>query len=168
MAPNVTPEIRTLLERLKRELISRLATFGKSSDRYGLIHADMRLANLLIDDGMTRLIDFDDCGFGWFLYDFAAGVSFIEDHPQVPALKAAWVKGYRSCAAAFGGGGARDRHLSHASAHGLAGLDRLACRGRHCPRTCADLCRRHSTAGRGLSARTPVDVDPSSASAKRA
>ena len=38
---------------------------------------------------------FDDCGLGWFLYDFAAGISFMEDHPQVPALKAAWVRGYR-------------------------------------------------------------------------
>ena len=55
----------------------------------------MRLANLLIDDGTTRLIDFDDCGFGWFLYDFAAGISFIEDSPEIPALRAAWVEGYR-------------------------------------------------------------------------
>jgi Ser/Thr protein kinase RdoA (MazF antagonist) len=55
----------------------------------------MRLANLLIDGGRTRLIDFDDCGFGWFMYDFAAGISFMEDHPQVPALRAAWLDGYQ-------------------------------------------------------------------------
>jgi len=61
-----------------------------------LIHADMRLANLLVGPAGTQLIDFDDCGFGWYLYDFAAGISFIEDHPQVPALKEAWVKGYRT------------------------------------------------------------------------
>ena len=38
----------------------------------------------------------DDCGLGWLMYDFAAGISFMEDHPQIPALKAAWVRGYRS------------------------------------------------------------------------
>lgn len=95
-APNVTPEIREILEKAERLICRRLAAFGKRPDRYGLIHADMRLANLLIDGDSTTLIDFDDCGLGWFLYDFATGVSFIEDHPQVPALREAWVRGYRS------------------------------------------------------------------------
>ena len=55
----------------------------------------MRLANLLIDDNGTRLIDFDDCGFGWFLYDFAAAISFMEDDPRIPNLKSNWLQGYR-------------------------------------------------------------------------
>jgi Ser/Thr protein kinase RdoA (MazF antagonist) len=95
-APHLTPEIRTILQRTEDVLCQRLAAFGKGRHRYGLIHADMRLANLLIDGDTTRLIDFDDCGLGWFLYDFAAGISFMEDHPAVPALRRAWVKGYRS------------------------------------------------------------------------
>jgi len=94
--PNVTPEIRALLDRVEATVKDRLAAFGKGPERYGLIHADMRLANLLIDGGHTRLIDFDDCGMGWFLYDFAAAISFMEDHPQVPALKHAWAEGYRT------------------------------------------------------------------------
>ena len=56
----------------------------------------MRLANLLVAGDGTRLIDFDDCGWGRFLYDFAAAISFIEDDPRIPDLKAAWVRGYRS------------------------------------------------------------------------
>jgi len=94
-APNVSPAILQILEQVEKLITKRLAAFGKSRQRYGLIHADMRLANLLIDKGETRLIDFDDCGFGWFLYDFAAAISFIEDHPQIPSLRAAWLKGYR-------------------------------------------------------------------------
>lgn len=93
--PNVTPQIREILEQVESTVIHRLTEFGKGADRYGLIHADMRLANLLINDDSTRLIDFDDCGFGWFLYDFAASISFMEDHVQVPALKESWLKGYR-------------------------------------------------------------------------
>jgi Ser/Thr protein kinase RdoA (MazF antagonist) len=94
--PNMTPEIRNVLEDAEVLVRKRLTAFGKGPDRYGLIHADMRLANLLIDERGTRLIDFDDCGFGWFLYDFATGISFMEDHPQVAALKASWVDGYRT------------------------------------------------------------------------
>lgn len=94
-APNVTNDIRRILERVERVVNHRLNAFGQTSENYGLIHADMRLANLLVEGDKTRLIDFDDCGFGWFLYDFAAAISFIEDHPQIPTLREAWVKGYR-------------------------------------------------------------------------
>ncbi len=93
--PNVDAQVRAVLERVESTVRKRVSAFGQSEQRYGLIHADMRLANLLIDNGNTRLIDFDDCGFGWFMYDFAAGISFIEDDPQIPAMREAWVTGYR-------------------------------------------------------------------------
>ena len=38
----------------------------------------MRLADSLVGQEGTRLIDFDVCGHGWFLYDFAASISLIE------------------------------------------------------------------------------------------
>ena len=95
-APEVTPEVKGVLEKVEQTVCARLEAFGKSPDRFNLIHADMRLANLLEDETGTRLIDFDDCGWGWFLYDFAAAISFIEDDPRIPDLKAAWVRGYRS------------------------------------------------------------------------
>ena len=101
-APQVTEDIKHLLERLQSAVERRLTAFGKAPDRFGLIHADMRLANLIITNGSTRLIDFDDCGLGWFMYDFAAGISFMEDNPQVPALKDAWVRGYRKARALSG------------------------------------------------------------------
>jgi len=95
-APEVDGVVKPTLGKVEATIRARLGAFGKAPDRFNLIHADMRLANLLIDEGGTRLIDFDDCGWGWFLYDFAAAISFIEDDPRVPDLKAAWVRGYRS------------------------------------------------------------------------
>jgi Ser/Thr protein kinase RdoA (MazF antagonist) len=87
-----------LLERLAATIEARLRAYGQSSERFGLIHADIRLANLLVDDGHVRVIDFDDCGFAWFMYDFATTVSFMEDHPRVPELREAWLDGYRGVA----------------------------------------------------------------------
>jgi len=87
-----------LLGRLDETLRRRLAAYGQAPDRFGLVHADIRLANLLVEGEHVRVIDFDDCGWSWFMYDFATTVSFIEDHPDVPELKAAWVEGYRSAA----------------------------------------------------------------------
>jgi Ser/Thr protein kinase RdoA (MazF antagonist) len=76
----------------------RLARFGKSPERFGLIHCDMRLANLLIDGDVVKVLDFDDCGFSWHLYDAATAVSFFEHEPHGPELMKAWVEGYRRAA----------------------------------------------------------------------
>ena len=95
-APGVTADVRDVLERVETKVRNRLGVYGKSETRFNLIHADMRLANLLIGPHGTQVIDFDDCGFGWLMYDFAAAISFIEDDPRVPDMKTAWVKGYRS------------------------------------------------------------------------
>jgi Ser/Thr protein kinase RdoA (MazF antagonist) len=73
----------------------RLERVGEGTEVFGLVHADLRLANLLVDGAHLRIIDFDDCGFSWFLYDFATAVSFIEHEPIVPDLLGAWLRGYR-------------------------------------------------------------------------
>jgi Ser/Thr protein kinase RdoA (MazF antagonist) len=95
-APGVAGETREVLDTLDGRLRERLGSYGMGKDRFGLIHADMRLANLLVSDGQTRLIDFDDCGFCWFGYDFGAAVSFFEESETIPALRAAWLAGYRA------------------------------------------------------------------------
>jgi Ser/Thr protein kinase RdoA (MazF antagonist) len=92
----VGPAEQEVLGRLDATLRERLARFGSGPERYGLVHADLRLANLLVDDGWTYVIDFDDCGWSWLLYDFGAAVSFFEHDPRVPELTDAWVRGYRT------------------------------------------------------------------------
>ena len=87
--------VRQLLERMVEAILRRLAQLGRDRERFGLIHADMRLANLLVEGDTTKVIDFDDCGFSWFIYDLATALSFLEERPVVPELIASWLKGYR-------------------------------------------------------------------------
>lgn len=94
--PGVNAQSLPVLQTLSDTIQARLLKTGRNSATFGLIHADMRYANLMVTDAGMRLIDFDDCGFGWHLYDFATTVSFIEDHPQIPEYKRAWLKGYRT------------------------------------------------------------------------
>jgi len=79
------------------ELIQqRLARYGSGPDRFGLAHCDLRLANLLMDGSQVKVLDFDDCGFGWYMYDAATSVSFFEHLPDVPGLIELWLEGYRT------------------------------------------------------------------------
>lgn len=94
-APAMDASALEVLEQTADVIRVRLAGFGKPDHRWGLIHGDLRLANLLMFDGDTRVIDFDDCGQGWYMHDFATALSFIEDHPQKEALEQSWLRGYR-------------------------------------------------------------------------
>jgi Ser/Thr protein kinase RdoA (MazF antagonist) len=89
---------RAILERTASLLEHQTRAFGSGTDRFGLIHCDMRPANLLVDGDRLGVIDFDDCGLSWFAYDFAASVSFLESEPYLPEVMAAWIEGYRKVA----------------------------------------------------------------------
>jgi len=94
----VGPSERQILTRLDHVLRARLTAYGQAPERYGLVHADTRLANLLVHDGSVSVIDFDDSGFSWYLYDLGTSVSFFEHEPEVPALVDSWLEGYRRAA----------------------------------------------------------------------
>lgn len=91
----VKAETEALFARTVGVIGQRLAAYGAAPARFGLIHCDLRLANLLIDGASVKVIDFDDCGFSWYMYDAATPVSFYEHEPQVPELIEAWKTGYR-------------------------------------------------------------------------
>lgn len=97
-APGLSRDGAAVLERLDADLTARLSRYGAGADTFGLVHADLRLANLLIDGEGLWVIDFDDCGFSWWMYDFAAAVSFIETDPRLPDLADRWCDGYASVA----------------------------------------------------------------------
>lgn len=94
----VAGDVLSLLLRLEGVVRQRLSVLAVDRERFGLIHADLRLANLLVDGDATSIIDFDDCGHGWYLFDLASALSFLEERPDVPELIASWLQGYRKVA----------------------------------------------------------------------
>jgi Ser/Thr protein kinase RdoA (MazF antagonist) len=90
---------RRLLDAAQERAVAALAGHPRSASAWGLIHADLRPSNIMIgagpgQDGLT-VIDFDDCGFSWLMYDFAAAFTFIEHRPDAAAMARRWVAGYR-------------------------------------------------------------------------
>ncbi|HJV71703.1 phosphotransferase enzyme family protein [Ideonella sp.] len=95
----LTSAERELLLHARNEVRRQLCALARRSDsrrRYSLIHADLVPENLLLlSNGTVRLIDFDDCGFGWHLLELATALYFIQDDPSYEVAKAGLVAGYR-------------------------------------------------------------------------
>lgn len=75
----------------------KLESYGRNSDRYGLVHADLNIYNVLVeekdDKKILNILDFDDCGFSWFMYDLS--VSLLEYFgDMLDKCKQSLLKGY--------------------------------------------------------------------------
>ncbi len=72
----------------------------KDRESYGLIHQDAHGGNFFVHNGQLTLFDFDDCVYGWFIYDIAM-VFFYElmwktdDRAAVETFCNAFLAGYR-------------------------------------------------------------------------
>jgi Ser/Thr protein kinase RdoA (MazF antagonist) len=60
----------------------------------GLIHGDLHPENYLFRGGEVLAIDFDDCGWGFLLYDLAEALWELENRPDYPQLHDALLDGY--------------------------------------------------------------------------
>lgn len=92
----LSEEQAAILATAKARIFEALDRFGKGSDRYGLVHGDFLPENLLQANGKLSLVDFDDCGFGWYMMDMATALFFLLGEPQFDAVSNAFVDGYRS------------------------------------------------------------------------
>lgn len=86
---------RDTLCEVRAAIAEDLGAYGAGSDRYGLIHADLVPENVLIDGERLCVIDFDDAGFGWHLFELATSLYFIAADKVYPAARDALVRGYR-------------------------------------------------------------------------
>jgi Ser/Thr protein kinase RdoA (MazF antagonist) len=85
---------------VSEEARTMMKSLGKGPDAYGLVHADMCPENVLFKAGEAYPIDFEDCGFGYWLWDIAVALSvqpwteawrvqrdaFLEGYAQVRRL----------------------------------------------------------------------------------
>jgi Ser/Thr protein kinase RdoA (MazF antagonist) len=64
-------------------------------DACGLIHADLGIdANLLFWRDRPRAIDFDECGYGFWVYDLAVALEHCREQKDYPRYREALLGGY--------------------------------------------------------------------------
>ena len=94
----LAPAELELLHRAAYVVRRRLGAFGRAADRFGLTHGDLMPDNILVANGVPHVIDFDDGGYGWYLYDLATLLADKVTDPAYDRVRDAWVDGYRSVA----------------------------------------------------------------------
>jgi hypothetical protein len=67
----IPADLRRKFDRVASGMQRVMTQLGDGADQVGLIHADLHLDNALFWRDDVRIIDFDDCGFGYWLYDIA-------------------------------------------------------------------------------------------------
>ena len=94
--------IETLLSRSEAAVAARAIAWareatGALADRdgaRGLIHGDLHQDNVLFTGDGVAAIDFDDCGWGFHLYDIAVPLSELTGRRRFPALRGAFLDAY--------------------------------------------------------------------------
>jgi Ser/Thr protein kinase RdoA (MazF antagonist) len=93
--PGLSADQRQRLTTVRQQLQKQMDALPNPGLDYGLIHADLVRENVLVNDGCIELIDFDDGGYGFRMFDIATALFKNRAEPAYPAIKAALIDGYR-------------------------------------------------------------------------
>ncbi|WP_424941091.1 phosphotransferase enzyme family protein [Aliiroseovarius sp. S253] len=93
--PALSEDDRNVVLRARAVAHDLATVYLENGADFGLIHADALRENVFIHEDLLTLIDFDDAGFGFRLYDLAVMMTQNVDEPAYEAIKAAALAGYR-------------------------------------------------------------------------
>lgn len=92
---SATDHQRGLLSDLADRLRNDLDSFGKTPDRFGLSQADLLPENLMVCSDGVRIIDFDDTGDNWIMFDVATAFCDLTNSEYFNPCLEGFVKGFR-------------------------------------------------------------------------
>jgi Ser/Thr protein kinase RdoA (MazF antagonist) len=93
--PELDPETASMLQAFRSNAVDHLRQISTNMD-YGLIHADPVRENVLWTGKRLQLIDFDDGGFGFRLFEIATALIKNTREPNYVDLRRNLIAGYHS------------------------------------------------------------------------
>jgi Ser/Thr protein kinase RdoA (MazF antagonist)/LysM repeat protein len=88
-------ELRVVAE-AEKVVSAAMEKLGRDAQVYGLIHGDLNVKSFQVLDGQPEILDFDTCGYGYYIYDLAVVVWDLFSRDDFASLKTALLHGYRS------------------------------------------------------------------------
>lgn len=75
---------------------SAMDELGETDSEYGIIHGDFLLKNILFHEGDIHALDFEYCGWGYYLYDLTPLLWQLKPQARYAKLEQALWEGYTS------------------------------------------------------------------------
>jgi Ser/Thr protein kinase RdoA (MazF antagonist) len=88
------PQFREPFEVVSLQAGQAMDRLGAGPDAFGLIHADLYPENVLFRAGRACPIDFEDCGYGYWMWDIAVALCRWAWGDDWPRMRDAFQEGY--------------------------------------------------------------------------
>ncbi|MGQ0551457.1 MAG: phosphotransferase enzyme family protein [Armatimonadota bacterium] len=86
----------TVFREASERVSLKLRVLGEGREVFGLIHSDPHPANFVFDRGEATAIDFEDSGWGYYLFDLTVMLTELEDYGDRSApMQTALLDGYQ-------------------------------------------------------------------------
>jgi len=92
----LSPHTLSIMEQVGQQVRRAFADMGQARAGYGLIHGDLHQQNVVFHQGQARALDFEYCGWGFFLYDFTPLLWQLKLRSDYEALEEALWSGYQA------------------------------------------------------------------------
>ncbi|HEX8524726.1 MAG TPA: phosphotransferase [Tepidisphaeraceae bacterium] len=92
---------RRTLKHARTRIEALMNALAQHPNHFGLIHGDTNANNVIYHDGDARLIDFDEFGLGYYLYDLAEALRLFTRHENFPLLRDALIASYTTARPSF-------------------------------------------------------------------
>jgi Ser/Thr protein kinase RdoA (MazF antagonist) len=89
-----TDEQLTVMDAAAEKVKAAMDELGTGENEFGLIHGDLLLQNILFHEGEVRALDFEYCGWGYYLYDLTPLLWQLKPQARYPELEQALWNGY--------------------------------------------------------------------------
>ncbi len=89
------PEDYTVLLRARDKISAAMRAWGEQPNYFGIIHGDLSTSNFVFQQGQAHLIDFDEFGLGYYLFDLMCTLMWSVDRDDYRVLRDALLSAYQ-------------------------------------------------------------------------
>lgn len=80
-------EQRRIMDETTDVVRAAMDAVGQRQETFGIIHGDLLFKNILLFEDTIRMLDFEYCGFGYYIYDLTPVLWQLKTHPQYRELR---------------------------------------------------------------------------------
>lgn len=85
---------RAIMAQVTARVRASMDAIGRDRAHFGIIHGDLLLKNVLFDAGRVHALDWEYCGWGYYLYDLTPVLWMLKPHARYAERADALLAGY--------------------------------------------------------------------------